>query len=155
MFCYHPFMFFGKTSLSWLTLAYGLLAFSSLSACTAAGVGDPCKPEVVPRLGDADGGTSTSNFAFSEDEIYFETNSAQCRTRICMAYRYGGNPYVDPDQKAVNERIYCTCRCGAPAGSTATTCKCPDGFTCAEINSSDLAGPGLQGSYCVRDSNLR
>ena len=52
----------------------------ALTACTGSPVGDPCIPESIPAGG------------FDAQEVYLETSSVQCRTRVCMVYRLQGNP---------------------------------------------------------------
>lgn len=135
------------------------LSFAALSlGCEAPGVGDPCDPENVPVGG------------FQSSESYLETSSVQCRTRVCMVYELQGdtrcesgescdNP-IDPNENcdpiADNckaQRVYCTCRCAAPAGSTTSTCECPDGYTCEEIL--ELGGDGIRGSYCVKSATIK
>jgi hypothetical protein len=48
--------------------------------CAPTGQGDPCTPEAIPTGG------------FSNMEVYVETSSVQCRTRVCMVYRLTGSP---------------------------------------------------------------
>jgi len=48
--------------------------------CAPAGQGDPCTPEAIPANG------------FVANEVYIETSSVQCRTRVCMVYHLTGNP---------------------------------------------------------------
>jgi len=113
-------------------------------------VGDPCDPENVPTGG------------FNASEAYLETSSVQCRTRVCMVYHLAGDtsdpscdPTTDPNCPSptdVEARVYCTCRCDAPADSNTPTCSCPGGFSCAEVL--QLGGSGIRGSYCVKDETL-
>jgi hypothetical protein len=104
-----------------------------LFACNVpSGVGDPCDPESVPGGG------------FDPNEVYLETSSVQCRTRVCMVYKIDGLP---SDSEANEERVYCTCRCDAPADSNTPTCNCPTGFVCENIL--EQGGSGIQGGYCV------
>jgi hypothetical protein len=123
-------------------------------ACQSSGVGDPCTPEQIPEGG------------FRPGESYLETSSVQCRTRVCMVQDFEGDPskvfYGPGDSRntcevdeegcnyaaEVEDSVFCTCRCGAPAGSNTPTCECPSGFECAEILQG--GGIGIQGSYCVR-----
>src|SRR5688572_13208614 len=63
-----------------------LLASLSLVACEAPGVGDPCEPEEVPENG------------FQETEVYLETRSLQCRTRVCMVNHLRGDPRIEDPQ---------------------------------------------------------
>jgi len=125
--------------------------------CEAPGVGDPCEPEQVPLGG------------FNPAESYLETSSVQCRTRVCMVYQFSGDPSVTreecledpmgrdcntfPSKDAVDERVYCTCRCSAPAESNTPVCECPGGFTCVDDLLS-LGGDGIRGGYCVRTDTV-
>ena len=51
-----------------------------LGGCAPVGQGDPCTPESIPGDG------------FVANEVYVETSSVQCRTRVCMVYHLKGNP---------------------------------------------------------------
>lgn len=120
--------------------------------CSNSPVGDPCIPEAEQR-------------SFLDDETYLETSSVQCATRVCIVRDLGGNPNnlenenpelncpLGPEtcvsQQEVEDAVYCTCRCSAPAGSSVPTCGCPNGFTCEEIL--ETGGDGIRGGYCVRD----
>lgn len=53
-----------------------------LGGCSATGVGDPCTPEAIPTCG------------FASTEVYIETSSVQCRTRVCVVYNLNGHPEV-------------------------------------------------------------
>lgn len=142
-----------------------VLAFTSLAltGCADAPVGDPCIPEATPTGG------------FLQGEAYLETSSVQCRTRVCMVYMAGqGAPATldpstsreqcetamtgadcsgFPSEEQIEERVYCTCRCQAPAGSDTPTCSCGSGFTCVE-DLLVLGGEGIRGGYCVRDTTV-
>lgn len=61
-------------------LGFAAILLGVLSGCTTSGVGDPCEPERVPEGG------------FDPSEVFLETNSVQCRTRVCMVYKLDGNP---------------------------------------------------------------
>lgn len=65
-------------------------------ACAPQGQGDPCTPEAVPGNG------------FVAEEVYVETSSVQCRTRVCMVYHLQGNP----------ECVQGDPRCGQPIGAS-------------------------------------
>ena len=133
-------------SRKWLELM-GFAALALLAgACSESGVGDACVPEQVPPGG------------FLASETYLETSSVQCATRVCLVRNLAGDPNkiceetnepgcVPADEVA--EKVYCSCRCGAPAGSSVPTCSCPGGFTCEEVL--ETGGDGLRGSYCVRN----
>ena len=125
-----------------LFLLSPVLLLAAMVGCEAPGVGDPCQPEDVP----ADG--------FKETEVYLETRSLQCRTRVCMVNHLAGDPsaelgsdnYVAPDE--LEKRVYCTCKCDAEDQDTIRCDSCPDGFECCPAFS--IGPPGLRGSYCVR-----
>ena len=133
----------------WLELM-GFVAISMVAAaCSESGVGDACAPERVPNEG------------FLASETYLETSSVQCATRVCLVRGLQGDPNnLQEDDcpfgeatcvaaSEVAETTYCSCRCGAPAGSGIPTCGCPSGFTCEEVL--ETGGDGLRGSYCVRE----
>ena len=142
----------------WLEMM-GVIALALLgAACAETGVGDSCVPEKVPPGG------------FLPTETYLETSSLQCATRVCLVRGLDGDPnnlqedgcpldaVDDPDfdpndstcvlETDVVEKVYCSCRCGAPAGSGFGTCACPNGFKCEEVL--ETGGNGVRGSYCVR-----
>lgn len=116
--------------------------------CPAPPVGDPCTPEQIPTGG------------FDKNEAYVETSSVQCETRVCLVYKLSGDPrcttgelacdpsVMQPTQELIDQHIYCTCRCKSSNDAFAT-CECPDGFSCQPVL--ELGGPGVQGSYCVRN----
>ena len=112
--------------------ALALFGLAMLGCPTTSGVGDPCDPESVPGGG------------FDPNEVYLETSSVQCRTRVCMVYKIDGLP---SDSQANEDRVYCSCRCDAPADSNTPTCNCPNGFVCETIL--NQGGSGIQGGYCV------
>ena len=110
--------------------------------CEAPGVGDPCTPEIIPAGG------------FNSAEAYLETSSVQCRTRVCLVYKLSGYPdgacpagETCASAQETDERIFCSCRCRAPAGSQSPTCECPDGYSCEEVL--DVGDEGARGSYCI------
>ncbi len=133
---------------------------AGLAGCNTPDVGAPCLPEQVPSDG------------FQMSEAYIESSSVQCATRVCMVYHLQGDPregcmpptgVCDPatskvpcpptcsDQKMRDDRVYCTCRCDA-GNSAFATCKCPDGFSCQPVL--EQGGPGVRGSYCVRNGTF-
>ncbi len=121
------------------------------SACTGSPVGDPCVPESIPAGG------------FDPQEVYLETSSVQCRTRVCMVYQLSGNPEVvcdatgGPagciDRQTVNNQVFCSCRCSSDTGDTnIPLCDCGDGFRCLEGGERGFVtagGEGVRGGYCV------
>jgi len=130
-------------------LALPLLPLLLLVGCTASSLGDPCVPEQGPEDG------------FREAEIYLETNSAQCRTSVCMVYHLEGNPdfvcgteggdvpgCVSPDE--LNHQVFCSCRCSAAEGSDPNLplCNCTSGFRCDE-DAIEAGESGVRGGYCV------
>jgi len=136
-------------SRKWLELV-GIVAIAVLGvACSETGVGDACVPEQVPAGG------------FLASETYLETSSVQCATRVCLVRELDGDPNnLQEDgcplgeatcvpESEVAEKVYCSCRCAAPAGSGLPTCGCSAGFKCEEVL--ETGGDGLRGSYCVRE----
>lgn len=127
-----------------LFLLLPVLSMIAVAGCEAPGVGDPCAPEDIPDDG------------FKESEVYLETRSLQCRTRVCMVNHLKGDPrvsdptdlehYVSPQK--LEERVYCTCKCDAEDQDTIRCDSCPDGFECCPAFT--IGPPGLRGSYCVR-----
>lgn len=116
--------------------ALALFGLAMLGCPATSGVGDPCDPESVPGGG------------FDPNEVYLETSSVQCRTRVCMVYKIDGLP---SDSQANEDRVYCSCRCDAPADSNTPTCNCPNGFVCETIL--NQGGSGIQGGYCVLEED--
>lgn len=119
------------------------------AGCAGSPIGDPCTPESIPPGG------------FDPREIYLETSSVQCRTRVCMVYRLDGNPEcICPlapgslcttciEQTTVNNQVYCSCRCSIQGGQANTPlCNCGEGFDCVD-NIVTTGGAGVQGGYCV------
>ncbi len=134
------------------TLMGVLLVGSVLTGCKSSAVGDPCDPEAIPEGG------------FNATEAFLETSSVQCRTRVCLVYKLSGDPSQSledceamgggdcdtrPPQSEIDQRVYCSCRCSSPPGSSTPTCSCPGGFTCVDVL--ELGGPGIEGGYCVRE----
>ncbi len=133
-----------------LLVSLGLWSSIALSSggCSTSGVGDPCTPEQIPEGG------------FVLNETYLETSSVQCRTRVCMVRNFKGDPRLVPPlcepgtstechtEQEVDDAVYCSCRCRAPAGSDTPTCECPDGFICEDVL--ETGGVGIQGGYCVK-----
>lgn len=139
-----------------LAALLAVLGASILGGCEAPAVGDPCKPAVVPEGG------------FQPSEVYLESPSLQCRTRVCIVNHYRGDLILDPREgdgiaefegrspdpgvwDHIEDRIYCTCKCGVTAGGdpqTVTCEECPESFVCCPIFS--IGGEGFKGDYCVR-----
>lgn len=124
------------------------LALVAVAAgCNSTPIGDPCVPESIPPGG------------FDSREIYLETSSVQCRTRVCMVYQLdgdpeniceGGGPAGCIEQDTVNNQVFCSCRCSVTDGSQANTplCDCGDGFECID-DIVTTGGAGVRGGYCV------
>jgi hypothetical protein len=117
------------------------------SADHTGSVGDPCT--LNPPEGLA-----------VESAVYVQNHAAECGTGVCLAVHVGGDlsrpceegetatPAGCVPEAELEQRVYCSCRCDAPAGS-ADACDCPKHFACT---STLLDGPpGLRGSYCVRE----
>lgn len=130
--------------------AWILGAVTIVTGCEAEGVGDPCTPESVQTGG------------FDSREVYLEPSSVQCRTRLCLVYHLAGDPsnVCAPGEapgtdgclpeSEINDRVYCSCRCGVPDGVKGETCDCPDGYVCEALFESSENSPGIAGSYCVK-----
>lgn len=118
-----------------LLVALGALAIG----CGTQGVGDPCNPAPPPPTAGEDAGY------FLGSEVYIETRSLQCRTRVCMVYKWDQRSSMNDRSK----RVFCTCRCGGDPDQAASFCACPEKFTCVTVF---VAGdPGIRGAYCVRE----
>lgn len=147
---------------------WGAVALLGLlvTACADEGVGDPCIPETIPCKPDEKG---VKRCGFNNTESYIESSSVQCRSRLCIVHKLDnkteGDTPADPtkacgevygrDQGCVtneelDQAIFCTCRCGGPAGNKDDFCECPSGFSCQEVLS--LGGDGIRGDYCVRSN---
>lgn len=133
-----------------VVLLLGAAIVATIAAgCAESGVGDPCVPVHPPYTGGANehpcpaGGPDAG--CFVGGEVYIETRSLQCRTRVCMVYHW--DEFAAPEER--NQRVYCTCRCGGTdVADRSQFCTCPSGFVCA---TAFVAGePGIRGSYCVR-----
>ncbi len=121
--------------------------FALIAGCSTSAVGDPCIPEQIPAGG------------FDPSQTLLETGSVQCATRVCIVDKLAGDPTdicgmpnaseTCVQESEVEEKVFCSCRCNAPAGSKVPTCGCPAGFVCEEIL--QTGGDGLRGDYCVRE----
>lgn len=140
-------------------------AVLALTGCQTSGVGEPCIPQAIPAGG------------FQTNDIVIETTSVMCRTRVCLVYKFQGDPTQEvlPDgtntcdpfyddagvlvdggideatckaREFIRDHVYCSCRCDSPDPSV-PLCNCPGGFTCTALQ--EGGGSGLEGSYCVRD----
>ncbi len=135
-------------------VAIGLLG---VTGCATEVVGDPCapgRPMNQPCSPGRDGGSAG---CFLGTEIYIETQSLECRSRICLVYRYP--EATDSNGAARPKHVYCTCRCGVPPSLAATTessvlCTCPESFSCVSI-AGEQYNEGVRGSYCVRTSTVQ
>lgn len=156
---------FDRLALSGARLAFAAVFALSVVACGVRGLGDPCIPEDIPAGG------------FQRIESYVESNSAQCRTRVCLVFKLDGDPRLvddldNPDISTCNgaancvvrdsspdsiqstfseERVFCSCRCRAAADNSGGTplCSCDDGWHCVDVI--DTGPEGLRGGYCVPD----
>ncbi len=145
-----------KDFASWVgALALGVAGLVA-PGCGSQTVGDPCapgRPGNAPCAPGRDGGTAG---CFLGTEIYIETQALECRSRICLVYRYDESSDGTGAQRP--KHVYCTCRCGLPpslAGGTqaATLCTCPDTYSCVSI-AGEQYNEGVQGSYCVVTSTV-
>jgi hypothetical protein len=85
-----------------------------LSGCAPVGQGDPCVPESIPANG------------FVTDEVYVETSSVQCRTRVCMVYHLTGNPECAFDDPRCNQAPGANNPCVFGTGADNMLCVEPD-----------------------------
>ncbi len=130
------------------------LALLLAVGCSEPAVGDPCLPETIPSGG------------FLSAQSYIETQSVECRTRVCVVYDFSGDPSItyeecladggdeltcgnNPTESDIDDGIYCSCRCDAPAGTSSPTCECPGGYECTELL--EIGSDGFRGSYCVKE----
>ena len=115
-------------------------ALLGLVGCTSAGLGDPCIPERTPPDG------------FDRSEVYIETSSVQCRTQVCLLYRFEGDPRDAPPETR-NNHSFCSCRCaGENDDSGLPLCQCADGFRCLTDTDRGFISTGptqVRGGYCV------
>ncbi len=126
---------------SWLACVAFTLGFIN-AGCADTAIGDPCSP-ARPALQGTMGEVSCAPMqgCFVGQEVYLETRSLQCRTRVCMVWHW--DERTQPDQAA--KRVFCTAKC-------TDNNQCPMDFTCT---TAFVAGdPGIRGKYCVRNSLL-
>lgn len=131
-----------------------------LVGCGAETVGDPCAPQRPENQPCVISGASSSTGCFAGTEIYIETQSLQCQSRICLVYKYAeaANSGSEAQRAARRaEHVYCTCRCGVPPSLSGTSqdvlCTCPESFSCISI-AGEQYNEGVRGSYCVRTSTV-
>lgn len=136
-----------------LTLTIFFLANLFFLGCQSSGVGDPYQPEQIPEGG------------FRRSEVYIETGSPQCRTRVGMVYCLEGDPRFPvgtpgcqdaascPSPEDIESCVYCTCRCRTPSGVKAKACACPSGYVCDDVLV--LGGDGIRGGYCVKEETQK
>lgn len=136
-------------------LCVGVIPLMLAAGCSPSPIGDPCVPESIPATG------------FDDREVYLETSSVQCRTRVCMVYQVEGNPEDICDEgndteqcvdgTVADNQVFCTCRCSVPEGAQANTplCNCADGYVCldnvvtAGSGMGEGSREGVAGGYCV------
>jgi hypothetical protein len=151
-----------RSAWKWVSLVFVVVA---AIGCGTEGVGDPCTPETVPSK--SVGGTVQTGF--EKTESYIESNSVQCRSRLCIVHRLDNGRDAPADPRVIcpansptppencvradqlDRSVHCTCKCGGP--KTSEQCQCPSGFTCREILT--LGGDGIRGSYCVKPAALQ
>lgn len=91
------------------------LALLGSVGCAPSGQGDPCTPEAIPSGG------------FSPREVYVETSSVQCRTRICMVYHLSGNPECEEGiSPHCPTPATASAECTSAGGSLCVTSPVPD-----------------------------
>ena len=115
------------------------------AGCGSTSIGQPCLPAPPPLSGASGEPTCGAGGCFAGSEVYIETRSLQCATRVCLVYKW--NQRIEPDKRP--ERVFCTCRCDGE-GDPSSFCTCPEQFSCTNVF---VAGnPGIRGSYCIRSS---
>jgi hypothetical protein len=116
-----------KPRLALLAIVMGLTGI----ACADTGIGDPCSPARPAPVGGATRGY------FVSQEIYLETRSLQCRTRVCMVWKWDEQARPEEESK----RSFCTVKCEQDS-------ECPTDFRC--VTAFVAGDPGIRGKYCVR-----
>ncbi len=140
------------------------------AGCDPGHVGDPCLPDAE---------YSATFPPFSLREVYLESRSLECATRLCLVNHFQGRvscplgqtttdgepacfvpgatervqtevPAWDLDRPA-SRTVYCSCRCDGPDPG-ARYCECPSGFECRKLApETDLdLDAELAGSYCIK-----
>jgi hypothetical protein len=122
----------------WLALVAIVLGLTGV-ACADTGVGDPCSPARPPPTPPANTTCRPGQGCFVDQEIYLETRSLQCRTRVCMVWRW--DEARRPEQES--QRVFCTVKSNQDA-------ECPTEFSC--VTAIVAGDPGIRGKYCVRSS---
>ena len=114
------------------TAAIAILAVAT--GCTPEGVGDPCEPEACPPVyTDTDPPVLVEGeCGWGSGEVYLESFSLQCRSRVCMVFRAEEGLWGP----------YCTRRCGPGAAIR----DCGANYKCAEVINEEPVGAGC---YCV------
>ena len=118
-----------KPALALIAMVMGLTGV----ACADTGIGDPCSPARPPAMMGATRGY------FVGQEVYLETRSLQCRTRVCMVWHW--DEQNRPEQES--ERVFCTVKCNQDS-------ECPTDFQC--VTAFVAGDPGIRGKYCIRKS---
>lgn len=128
-------------------ILFFFIVFALSYGCEPGGVGDPCDPISCPAPPEDDP-FAWKRCDWDENEIYLESRSLQCRTRVCMVYKITPD-YQDPNSEG--ERApYCT----RPCGTGATYEECPAGYCCMEIVTGGKTAGESRGYYCVKKSDL-
>ena len=138
----------------------GAIALSGCETKTgsgAAGVGDSCFAAIatVPEGG------------FQRTEVYLDVGTTACPSELCVVNHYRGDLLLSPLQgdgieehvevcgpecgwSGIEDRIYCTCKCGVTAGGDPSSIECsdcPSGYECCPLFSLGA----IAGDYCVRE----
>ena len=123
--------------LLFFTAAIAILAVAT--GCTPEGVGDPCEPEACPAVyTDTDPPVLIEGeCGWHSGEVYLESFSLQCRSRVCMVFRAEEGLWGP----------YCTRRCGPGAAIR----DCGANYKCAEVVDEESVGAGC---YCVHEDQL-
>ena len=107
-----------------------VLFVSSLVACEPGGVGDPCLPDAE---------YSASFLPFAIEEIYLESRSFQCETRVCLVNHFQGRVSCPLGQNDSTSEPGCTV-----PGSGATEAARVEG----PVPAWDLDRPPSRAVYC-------
>ena len=116
--------------------------------------------------GDCHEGLIVPEGGFQNWQTYVHVGGPDCESGYCVVNQYSGDLIDSPTEgdgiresveacgescgwSNIEDRIYCTCKCGVSAGgdpSTVTCDDCPTGFECCPLLG---IGPAA-GDYCVR-----
>lgn len=148
-----------------------IVKMATAEKLNADGVADP-NLSCEPIQGTEPIGTpcSAQQSEYFDLQAIIATRSDDCGQGVCIAYHLHGRvdgecgaatepdgpvgdasvvddtECADPEQ--IDMRMYCTCRCDGPPGTT-DLCDCPDGFSCVDTIAPTISSAA--GSYCVKN----